>query len=59
MKPASVADMNIRRSFGDFVVSLSIKNLFNERYSENFGNSIYDRNYPMPGRGIYFKVGFH
>ncbi|HID93300.1 MAG TPA: TonB-dependent receptor [bacterium (Candidatus Stahlbacteria)] len=34
--------------------SLSVDNLLDTRYAEQFGNSIYDRDYPRPGRN--FKI---
>lgn len=36
---------------------LSIANLFDRNYAERFGNTITDRDYPMPGRSITVWIG--
>lgn len=37
-------------------ISLKIDNIFNTQYSEQFGNSIIDKDYPRPGRTIFIGI---
>jgi outer membrane receptor for ferrienterochelin and colicin len=37
-------------------IILKIDNIFNVQYSEQFGNSIIDKNYPRPGRTIFVGI---
>jgi outer membrane receptor protein involved in Fe transport len=39
-------------------VVLKVDNLLNRAYSEQFGNSISDLNYPMPGRTIAIQLRY-
>lgn len=43
---------------GDFECDafLKVSNLFDEQYSRTFGSSVDDRNFPMPGRTIFFGI---
>lgn len=43
---------------GDFEADafLKVSNLFDQRFSRVFGNDIDDRNYPMPGRAVFFGL---
>jgi outer membrane cobalamin receptor len=44
-------DANVGHRFGDhWEIGLRVDNLTNVHYSEQFGNTIKDLNYPMPGR---------
>ncbi|MCS7258146.1 MAG: TonB-dependent receptor [candidate division WOR-3 bacterium] len=37
-------------------ITLRLHNLLDTRYSEQFGNSIIDKNYPQPGRTIFMGI---
>jgi outer membrane cobalamin receptor len=39
--------------------SLSVRNIFDAKYSTQFGNSTIDLDYPMPGRTFCFQLGWH
>lgn len=40
-------------------IYLNIYNIFNRKYAEQFGNSMTDRDYPMPGRNLTAGINFY
>ena len=48
----AVLDLRLSRSFNKFVPYIELKNILDTRYSEQFGNTIADGAYPMPGRTV-------
>ncbi len=52
--PAFIIDIGISKKFNDFMVGLSVENLFDTEYIESFGSSYTDRDYP--GMGRYFNI---
>jgi outer membrane cobalamin receptor len=60
IKAYTLFNIKFTQSFENKEVFLAIANLFDEKYSHQFGYSIDDQNYPMPGRNFTFgaKVKF-
>jgi outer membrane receptor protein involved in Fe transport len=44
--------------FNKLELTAGIRNLLDTGYSTQFGNSIYDRDYPMPGRTYFAEIGW-
>ena len=50
-------DVGIFRHFGRYLkLGIGAKNLLNETYALQFGNTTRDRDYPMPGRSIFAQI---
>lgn len=50
-------DMSLKYTFlKSLTLSIGIKNLLDTKFATQFGNSIYDYDYPMPGRTIFTKL---
>jgi outer membrane cobalamin receptor len=56
---ASYYDVQIavsKRFLDRVTLHLGIKNLFDEQYTLQFGNTVHDLDYPMPGRTFFGKI---
>ncbi|MEO0206478.1 MAG: hypothetical protein ABIL22_07370, partial [candidate division WOR-3 bacterium] len=52
-----LVNLNLRRKFFEHLVLIfGVKNLFDTAYAIQFGNSIYDKDYPMPRRTIFGEM---
>ncbi len=50
-------DAGIFREFGPYLkFGVGAKNLFDEKYALQFGNTVKDRDYPMPGRSFFAQI---
>ncbi|MCX7994297.1 MAG: TonB-dependent receptor [candidate division WOR-3 bacterium] len=59
LKPCYLINLNIcRRFFKHLKFSSGIKNLLNYSYSVQFGNSMDDKDYPMPGRTYFAEISW-
>ncbi len=59
LAPYFLLDLALNKRFSrGLEMSLGIKNLLDQNYATQFGNSIRDLNYPMPGRRIFGQVYF-
>ncbi len=59
LNPYYIVDITAGKKFLKvWELSVGVKNLFNKEYATQFGNSIKDRNYPMPGRRIFGQIYF-
>lgn len=55
-----VLNTNMNKKFLDNLgVAIGVKNLFDVKYAQQFGNSLDDDDYPMPGRTLFTKVVWH
>ena len=55
----AVLDCEVSQSFlRHWDVALKVDNLLNRAYSEQFGNSVTDQDYPMPGRTIAVQLRY-
>ena len=51
---------NVNKKFFDNLrMSIGIKNLFDVKYAQQFGNSLEDHDYPMPGRTLFTQLVWH
>lgn len=48
-----------QRLFEHLIISLGVKNLLDKGYSTQFGNGIYDRDYPMPKRTFFGEISWN
>ncbi len=57
--PCFLVELNVRKKFLDhFSLKFGVKNLFDRKYAVQFGNSIQDKDYPMPGRTICGEISW-
>ncbi len=57
LKGYYLLNFNVTRKFLKKAgLTLGVKNLFNIDYATQFGNSIYDRDYPMPKREVFAEL---
>lgn len=57
LNPYLILSLDITQEiFRKLTLSFHVNNLLNTRYSEQFGNSMIDRDYPQPGRTIFLGV---
>jgi outer membrane cobalamin receptor len=54
MNTALTADIS-----GYFALSIGIKNILGTDYATQFGNTVYDLDYPMPGRTYFIRFSLH
>ncbi len=55
-----VLNTNMNKKFFKYLrVAVGIKNLFDVRYAQQFGNSLDDYDYPMPGRTLFTQIAWH
>lgn len=57
LRPCLLVNLNLHKTFFDhFGLNFGIKNLFDSAYAIQFGNSIDDKDYPMPRRTVFCEV---
>ncbi len=55
-----VVNLSLHRKFLEHLgLVLGVKNLFDDSYAIQFGNSIFDKNYPMPRRTAFFEISWN
>jgi len=55
LSPYNVVNLKASKKLKSGEIFFTVDNIFNEEYSTQFGNEIYDQNYPMPERS--FNLG--
>jgi vitamin B12 transporter len=59
LAPYVVLDAGLRHTFLQHLeVSVKVSNILNTQYAEQFGNSMSDHDYPMPGRTLSFVLRY-
>jgi outer membrane cobalamin receptor len=56
LKAFFVFNAGLMRTFGRVSASVGCKNLLDEKYATQFGNTVDDLDYPMPPRTYYFQM---
>ncbi len=57
--PCFLVDLNVRKEFLEHLnLKFGIKNLFDRKYAVQFGNSIQDKDFPMPRRTIFGEISW-